>query len=178
MNFNFKYYGEYDVSTLKSLIESNDLDWDGYTFRQTHRKGQQDTKTVPLIWGEDFNHVTKRKDFDIFETELNKISDYIKKINGDGRITTALLINLPKNKKILPHIDSGDEHFFKTNRIHIPIITNDMCQFTVSNEMIHMKEGQMWEINNSFKTHSVDNNGDTDRIHLLIDFQRTNKELI
>ena len=31
-----------------------------------------------------------------------------------------------------------------------------------------MQEGQCWEINNA-KNHSVENNGTTDRIHLLID---------
>lgn len=178
MDFNFKYYGEYDISTLKSLIESNDLDWDEYTYRQTHRIGQQHTKTIPLIWDEDLRYVIKRKDFVLFEDELNKVVDYIKKIIGDGKITTALLIKLPNNEKILPHVDSGDEHFFKTHRIHIPIVTNEECWFTVSDETIHMKEGYMWEINNAFKIHSVSNDGDTDRIHLLIDFQPTNKVMI
>lgn len=178
MDFNFKYYGKLNVTLMKSLIENNKLDWDEYTFRQTHRKGQQDTKTIPLIWDENFKYVVKWEHFKLFEDELNKVNDYINSFIGDGKITTALLINLPKNKKILPHIDSGNEHFFKTNRIHIPIVTNDKCQFTVSDETIHMKEGYVWEINNSLKTHSVDNDGDTDRIHLLIDFQRTNKNLI
>lgn len=178
MDYNFKYYGEFDVTIIKSLIDNNELDWEGYTFRQTHRKGQQDTKTIPLIWDEEFNRVTKWKHFDLFENELNKVNEYVNQIIGEGEITIALLINLPKNKKILPHIDSGNEHFFKTSRIHIPITTNVECKFTVSNETIHMKEGNIWEINNSFKTHSVSNDGDTDRIHLLIDFQKTNKQLL
>lgn len=97
---------------------------------------------------------------------------------GEGKISTALLINLPKHKSILPHIDSGDEHFFKTDRLHIPIQTNEKCLFTVSDETIHMQKGHVWEINNSTKTHSVVNNGDSDRIHLLIDYQQTNKKLI
>jgi hypothetical protein len=33
-----------------------------------------------------------------------------------------------------------------------------------------MKEGEIWEINNNEKEHSVENNGNEDRIHLLIDF--------
>jgi hypothetical protein len=41
-----------------------------------------------------------------------------------------------------------------------------------------MQKGHVWEINNSTKTHSVVNNGDSDRIHLLIDYQQTNKKLI
>ena len=90
---------------------------------------------------------------------------------GDGHIEVALLVNLPKNKKILPHTDSGDIHFFKTKRIHIPIITNDKCNFIVGDEMVQMKSGEIWEIDNANKVHSVNNDGDTDRIHLLIDYQ-------
>ena len=33
-----------------------------------------------------------------------------------------------------------------------------------------MKEGEIWEINNNEKKHSVENDGTEDRIHLLIDF--------
>lgn len=178
MGFNFKYFGLVDVSNFDSLILKSNLDWDYYTFRQTHRKGQQETKTIPLIWGENFNEINKRETYPIFENELNILESIFKHMIGEGKISTALLINLPKHKSILPHIDSGDEHFFKTNRLHIPIQTNEKCLFTVSDETIHMQKGHVWEINNSAKTHSVVNNGDSDRIHLLIDYQQTNKKLI
>ena len=97
----------------------------------------------------------------------------LNKLIGNGKIEVALLINLPKNKKILPHIDSGYEHFFKTKRIHIPIVTNDKCNFIVGGEIVQMKMGEIWEINNSNKIHSVNNGGDTDRVHLLIDYELT-----
>jgi hypothetical protein len=96
---------------------------------------------------------------------------------GDGKIEIALLINLPKNKKILPHIDSGNEHFFKTKRIHVPITTNDKCNFIVGDEIVQMKQGEIWEIDNANKVHSVINNGDTDRIHLLIDYKISHKKV-
>lgn len=177
-DFNFKYYGEYDISNIEFLISTNTLDWETYTYRQTHRKGQSHTKTIPLIWEENFNGIKKWDSYSIFESEINKIEVTLKNILGEGIIMTALLINLPKHREIGKHVDSGSEHFFKTNRIHIPIETNDKCLFTVSDETIHMEKGTMWEINNSTKIHSVENGGETDRIHLLIDYQQSNSNLI
>ena len=130
------------------------------------------------MWEEDFNGIKKWESYSIFESEINKIESTLKNILGEGKIITALLINLPKHKEIYKHIDSGSEHFFKTNRIHIPIETNDKCLFTVSDETIHMEKGTMWEINNSTKIHGVKNDGETDRIHLLIDYQLSNRNLI
>ena len=60
-------------------------------------------------------------------------------------------------------------------RTHIPIITNSEVTFTVGGETKFLKEGEIWEINNT-KEHSVDNNSDIDRIHLLIDIM-PNEEL-
>ena len=40
-----------------------------------------------------------------------------------------------------------------------------------------MKVGELWEINNS-KYHSVVNDGDTDRIHMIIDFKVVKTSLL
>lgn len=171
MNYNFKYYGKIDISKINMLLSNIELNWDDYVFRQTKLYGQSETKTIPLIWSEDFKKNTKWKSYELFQDILIEIENSLNKIIADGKIEVALLINLPKNKKILPHVDSGYEHFFKTKRIHIPILTNDKCNFIVGDETIQMKEGEIWEINNSQKIHSVNNDGDNDRIHLLIDYE-------
>jgi aspartyl/asparaginyl beta-hydroxylase (cupin superfamily) len=102
-------------------------------------------------------------DFAMFEEELNKI----KLILPPCEITNAILVVLPSGKNIPPHTDTG-LFFDLYSRIHIPIITNPKCLFTVDGETIHMKAGELWEINNH-KKHSVENNGEEDRIHLIID---------
>ena len=177
MNYNFKYYGQLDISNIGDLILNTELNWDEYTFRQTDRYGQADTKTIPLIWSEDFLENTEWGSYEIFKDSLIEIENNLIQLLGEGKIEVALLINLPKNKKILPHIDSGDEHFFKTKRIHIPITTNDKCNFIVGGETVQMKQGEIWEIDNAYKVHSVNNNGKTDRIHLLIDYQISPKKI-
>jgi hypothetical protein len=40
-----------------------------------------------------------------------------------------------------------------------------------------MKKGEIWEIDNAYKVHGVINNGDTDRIHLLIDYKISDKKI-
>lgn len=177
MEYNFKYYGEIDISNISNIILNTELDWDGYTYRQTDRYGQSDTKTIPLLWSEDFVENTTWKSYEFFKDSLIKIENDLINLLGEGKISVALLINLPKNKKILPHIDAGHEHFFKTKRIHIPITTNDKCNFIVGDENVQMKLGEIWEIDNAHKVHSVNNDGNTDRIHLLIDYKISDKKI-
>jgi aspartyl/asparaginyl beta-hydroxylase (cupin superfamily) len=57
------------------------------------------------------------------------------------------------------------------NRIHIPIITNNEVYFTVGGERKNLKDGEMWQINNNNKMHSVENNSNQDRIHLITDWK-------
>jgi len=176
MDYNFKYYGKIDVADVSNLITNTELNWDEYEFRQKTYIAHSNTKTIPLIWSETFQDVTQDwKFYEIFKSSLTDIENNLMGLMGEGKIEVALLINLPKNKRILPHIDS-DEHFIKTRRIHIPIITNDKCNFRVGNEIVQMKQGEIWEIDNAYKVHGVTNNGDTDRIHLLIDFKIQDKK--
>lgn len=53
-------------------------------------------------------------------------------------------------------------------RLHIPVFTNDNVKFIVDGKQLDMKPGECWFADFS-KTHSVENNGTTDRIHLVID---------
>ncbi len=53
-------------------------------------------------------------------------------------------------------------------RFHIPVCTNERVDFFIETEKIPMKEGECWYLNLSLK-HSVNNFGDTNRVHLVID---------
>lgn len=78
------------------------------------------------------------------------------------------LMNLKKGATIKPHRDK--ELCFENGeaRLHIPIFTNDQVAFYSQNNLIPMREGECWYINANI-THSVQNNGTSDRIHLVID---------
>ena len=160
---NFRHHGVTGVDSIEAKL--GNLDWNEYTFRQTRFNVHRETLTVPLLWNEvpsdtDVPHrwyQTFKEDLDAIEEQLNA-----------PHIHTALLIKLPAGKMITPHIDAAP-HFKLYSRIHIPIITNPGCIFTVGGESKHLERGHMWEIDNDNKKHSVVNLGTEDRVHLLID---------
>ena len=162
-DFNFKFIGP------APELETGNLNWSEYTFRQDNFGVHKETLTVPLLWNENNNEyppkIIRHKNYEAFKGYLDQLEFFL----GDGHIQTAILIKLPAGKSVSPHVDSAP--FFRYfRRIHIPIVTNPQCLFTVGDETIHMKKGEMWEIDNDNKVHSVDNGGAEDRVHLLIDF--------
>lgn len=168
MNFNFKFLGKIDVSSFQAKIE--DLDWEYFKFRQTTHAVHKETLTVPLLFDSKFSTVAIHKDFALFINELEFVKRKLVEKLGNGYLQSAILINLPAGKVVARHIDKG-EGFKKYHRVHIPIWTNENCFFEVDQEVIQMQAGEIWEINNSEKAHSVQNNGITDRIHLLVDWK-------
>ena len=175
---NFRLIDKIDVSEIKPKLVK--LDWESFDWRIKNSVGNHSaTKSVPLIFDENRKDAIKQKDYFLFENELEKITKIFKKVYGDGNLFTALLINLPAGKKIGSHIDVG-ENFDLSHRVHIPIITNDKCFFNVDIETKNLKEGEMWEIDNNGKYHWVSNEGNCDRIHLLVDWMalKKNKTLV
>lgn len=169
----FKNFGIIDVAGFKKIISENNFDWDEFNFRQ--QRGQmvhKETKSIPIIFDESFSlqKFTKTKYYHLFENEINKLETHLlNTIQEDGYIFRALLVNLPAHKEIKPHIDTGASLVIP-RRIHIPITTNQDCYFTVGDTKKNLKEGEIWEIDNDGRRHSVSNGGDTDRIHLIVDF--------
>lgn len=156
----FTLYG--NVNNIPNL--PNDLKWNEYTYRQTKHEVHSKTKTIPLIWDENLtSKVIYHKWYSYFKEFLDSIPlPY-------GYIQSAILIKLPAGKSIPTHVDSN-QFFKKYHRLHIPIQTNPECIFTVGTISKHLQVGEIWEIDNDNKPHSVKNNGQTDRIHLLIDY--------
>jgi hypothetical protein len=169
---NFKYIGKIKVDSFKNKIDKfNNKLWDSFTFRQKTFEVHKETKTIPLIFDTDFrlNDPTYLEEYEIFKNEFKVIKNKLVKIYGKGYIIRAILVSLKSNSKIDKHIDTG-KSLSICHRVHIPIITNKDILFDIDNEIKNLKEGEMWEINNSEKLHSVINNGNIDRIHLIVDW--------
>lgn len=176
MNINdtFIYHGYVDVSPIVKIMEDNNLSWDEFTTRQERTVVHTQTKTIPIIFDKtfNFNHLNKipTELYPLFEKEIEKIERIINEsVKESGLIIRAILVKLPSKKSIPTHIDYG-LGLNIPKRIHIPIQTNEECFFTVGEETKNLKRGELWEINNDKKVHSVENNGDTDRIHLIVDW--------
>lgn len=78
----------------------------------------------------------------------------------------AFLLKIPPSGKVHRHTDTPR----KERTYHIPLITNDKCiSYTYNpNTETHLKVGFEYEINRQIEHESV-NNGETDRIHLIIE---------
>jgi len=171
MTFNFKTYAYIDVSSIKDkALRYTEDNWNSYDFRQKTFDVHKQTKTIPLIWDEKVSGSPKTYDeAKKYNTELNIIYSLLTNKIGPGAIATAMLINLPSKKIITRHVDIG-EFFNDVNRIHIPIVTAPECIFKIEDEEKNLQEGEVVEIDNNNKYHSVENNSNIDRIHLLIDW--------
>ena len=77
------------------------------------------------------------------------------------------LMGLAAGREVPAHVDT--HYYWRTHlRIHIPVITNPGVLFTCGEQTVHMAAGECW-LFDSFQWHRVENKGDAQRIHLVID---------
>ena len=170
--FNYRIVNEFDVSTIAHEISILDSAiWDLDQSRQNSSSTHQLTKSIfisslPLTWqGENYNlkkHLVSEK----LNQLTYKIADELANV-FDGKLGRSLYVTLPAKQKIPIHCDSG-YYLLNVHRLHIPIVTNDSVEFFLNGDVVNMKTGSCYEINNA-REHAVSNNGDTDRIHLIMD---------
>jgi len=171
---NYRLIDRFNVDYIESKISSIKSDeWYKYKYRQERYKDHNETFSIPLIWSEKFSEVNAHENYQMFEDEIKEIELIVRKrLCSSGGLMSAVFINLPTGKSIGRHKDASPigDRFNRCHRIHIPIITNDYCLFDIDGEIKNLKRGEVWEISNVNKFHSVTNNGSTDRIHLLLDW--------
>ena len=103
-----------------------------------------------------------------FDNIKNTLLPIYKKEYGNGKIIRAIITRLKPNSEIPSHKDGGTSLII-CNRTHIPLQTNNNILFYVGGEERILKVGEVWEIDNS-KIHSVKNNSNKYRTHLIIDY--------
>jgi hypothetical protein len=158
-------------SLLNETLSLTPEDWKKYKERKAARgAAAENTDTIPLIYD-----IKQRLNSEVVHENHKKFKMYIEEIVfaaagyvGEIEVQQAMLTKL-NSKVIIPrHRDRGPLTA-KTHRIHVPIITNTGCIFTVGDESKNLEPGQIWIIDNVNRYHSVENNGDEDRVHLIID---------
>lgn len=172
-NFNFVNKINNFENIKKYIQLFMDKDWKDYTFRQDTFDVYKQTEIIPIVYNEDFDKeiLDKGNHHGIFVKILGSIESELLTKHGSGHIVRAILVKLPSKCQIKPHQDHG-KSLKETLRYHLPIVTNKDVIFTVGGESKNLKEGLLWEIKNTEKIHSVVNNGQTDRIHLIIDWKK------
>jgi len=94
---------------------------------------------------------------------IKSVLDYFK-----CPLRSVRLMKLKAGAKILKHRDAELSYEHGEARLHIPLQTNEEVRFILDDELLPMRTGECWYINANLY-HSVENNGSTDRIHLVID---------
>lgn len=168
----------FNVSSLEKYVRLLDEHyWVENKHRQSTYLPHADTESIGILW---VSNETEAIDVVTLSTlqikhpvlytnvvkKIEKILIYLTNIYA-GHVYKILLARLKAKKCIPLHFD---EKFSleQTHRVHIPIITNKLVKFTVGQKTLNMKKGRVYEINNC-ASHSVFNDGNEDRVHLIID---------
>lgn len=77
------------------------------------------------------------------------------------------LMRLEPGTDVPPHVDVN-YHWHNRVRIHVPITTTEDVLFYCNDKHVHMAPGECW-IFNSWQEHTVQNNSDRTRVHLVLD---------
>ncbi len=78
------------------------------------------------------------------------------------------LMKLAAGSRIKEHADYDLDAENGTVRLHIPVVTNDLVDFRLNGTRVALQAGECWYLRLS-DPHCVENNGDSDRVHLVID---------
>jgi len=162
---------------IKLQLENEEKNvWDKYNFRAKNSSVQNNTKCIPLYWI-DYNwiNITEYRTINIYRfIEFEKYFSFVENIKNiinfkypNTILYQVAFTKLPNKMKISRHTDCTSKCAYPY-RIHIVIKSNDNVIFFIDDKPYNFKEGEIVEINNMLY-HSVENNSDEDRIHLLID---------
>ena len=194
MNFDgdLRKIGDIDVTRFaQQAAKITDADWTADAFRQKTYEVHKQTQTIRLIMDEDGRHrdPTYHPSYEIYKELVDPIEIFIRrqfeqtlkakrlrKKHGRGYFIRMILVKLLANGSIPHHVDQG-ETLSKSHRMHLPIITNEQNLFSVGDTEMHMKAGELWEINNR-REHGVVNGGSEDRTHLIIDYVLAGEKII
>lgn len=170
---NLRVIDTVDISQIKKLVnELTDQQWNENTSRQNTFKNHSHTRTYFLVdysldWAKNspYEATSLRLNSPLWNS-IKPIVDFLESYHG-GRVGRVIVPKLLSGGIIDGHKDGGD-YLESVRRHHIPIITNEKVSFSVGDEIVSMREGEIWEINNNF-VHEVENPSSEHRVHLLID---------
>lgn len=105
-------------------------------------------------------------------TEVERIALDLLTFTRGVQLGGVLITKIPAGGRIEPHDDRGRWHpEFFNYKLYIPLKSSDGCLNHCDGETVKMKPGEVWFFDN-LKVHSVENNGDDDRITLIVCIRR------
>ena len=168
-----KFNQQYNVRLLQSeLATAMALNWQDH-FNKKDYNGSWQSISLQSASGKEDDILANYGKEGYQETDLLKKLPYIKSIIDSWHCPkeSIRLLALHPGAEIKPHRDRGCNYVNGVCRIHIPIQTNQAVQFKVSDEFLVLEEGSSWYIDFD-ETHSIVNNGQSVRVHLVMDTLR------
>jgi hypothetical protein len=92
------------------------------------------------------------------------------RVEGE-RLGRVLITSLAPGRRIAPHVDGG-AHAAYFERFHCLLQCPPEALFRAGEEIVSMAPGEVWWFDNS-QEHEVWNDGDTDRLTLIVDIRCT-----
>jgi hypothetical protein len=96
------------------------------------------------------------------------IMQLMTRVQGE-RLGRCMINKIKPGGRIYPHADTA-AHADYYSRFHIVLQSNPDSLFRAGDETINMQAGEVWWFNNKLE-HEVQNHGDGDRIHLIVDIR-------
>jgi len=152
----------FDVKKLsEEVLKYSEKDW------VPHPDGFEGNSSIPLLSVN--GEINNKFCGEIKPTIALRQSPYLMQVIASfGEVFgRSRLMRLSPGCEVPMHSDTS-YHWQKRVRIHIPIITDSDVLFQCENKNIHMEAGDTW-IFDAWKYHKVENNGKTNRVHLVID---------
>ena len=173
----FKQVASFDTINIKQELKDTNL-WNWLNIRKAFYGSKHNSVDDIVLRFQSVQGKFKVKNF--FDTEecsdffvqqyLPHTMEVIKQLTKGFSVGRIVIAKLKAGGIIDSHIDEGLYHK-NYSRYHMVVDTNKEVVFTCLDEQQHMNEGSIWWFNNRV-THSVINNGITDRTHIVLDIKR------
>ncbi|CAA0123018.1 Uncharacterised protein [BD1-7 clade bacterium] len=107
--------------------------------------------------------------WEIFKSELLPAFDSITKnyCFKNPIYPKVMLARLDAHQSIDAHTDGAGANLY-THKIHVPLKTHNDVSMQIGSKSFHLETGKAYEVNNLAR-HSVTNNSDEDRVHLIFE---------
>lgn len=165
-----KLHLAFDVDAIASEIDQLSSGWKAH-FNAKNYTGRWEVISLRCPGGNINNIIPDMISEQAYkDTVLMENCDGVKKLVSQlyCEVMSVRLMNLPPGSSIKQHTDPELSFEQGEARLHFPIRTNHLVDFKVDGKRVQMEKGSAWYINANLP-HSVTNNGDCDRIHLVID---------
>ncbi len=158
----------FEVEELRNSFLHAESKWVPH-FNTTYYRGAWDGIVLRSSLGSS-DTLYQKPDAEYADTELMNVYPGVRKILDELTCEklSVRFLRLAKGALIREHSDPGLSFEDGEVRLHIPILTNSKVEFTSNGKPLTLCEGECWYINAKL-SHSAANNGETDRIHLVID---------